>query len=72
MMNMEFLTCWNHYKNTKVENRKAEGMYQFHTWKCHNENPCILKKYLSSFKIRGQEGKTGAVWGLVQVGGEKM
>jgi hypothetical protein len=48
-----------------------------YTWKCHKEMPCValLNKqkchFFSFYKIREQEGRTGAVWegGLVPVGG---
>jgi hypothetical protein len=49
-------------------------IYYRYTWKCHNETACIdiLNKNASFFKNKGQEGKTGPVWGLVPVGGERI
>jgi hypothetical protein len=45
-----------------------------HTWKCHNETPCILilnKQKCLFFKNGEQEGKTVPAWGLVTAGGEE-
>jgi hypothetical protein len=42
------------------------GIQYIYTWKCHNETLCIdllSKQKKIFFKIGGQEGKTGPVWG---------
>jgi hypothetical protein len=57
-----------------------EGMNQFrtiyiHTWKCHNETPCVAilnKQKCLFFKNEGQEGKMGPVLGLLAVGEGKI
>jgi hypothetical protein len=46
-----------------------------YTWKCHNATPGIVtlnKKNVFSQKNGEQEGKTGPVWGLIPVIGEKI
>jgi hypothetical protein len=52
-----------------------KGMMQFglqyvYTWKCHDENPCIVilnKQKCLFFKSGGTGRKTVSVWGLVQM-----